>query len=39
VNITFCDGPIGFIKDGIGLTVWWAIIGRVRAAVVSPDSY
>jgi prepilin-type N-terminal cleavage/methylation domain-containing protein/prepilin-type processing-associated H-X9-DG protein len=39
VNVLFCDGSVKFIKNSIGLTVWWALGSRAMGDIVSADSY
>jgi prepilin-type N-terminal cleavage/methylation domain-containing protein/prepilin-type processing-associated H-X9-DG protein len=39
VNICFADGSVRFIKNSIGLPVWWAIGTRNGNEVISSDQY
>jgi prepilin-type N-terminal cleavage/methylation domain-containing protein/prepilin-type processing-associated H-X9-DG protein len=39
VNVAFADGSVKFIKDSIGVPVWWALGSRDLGEVISSDSY
>jgi prepilin-type N-terminal cleavage/methylation domain-containing protein/prepilin-type processing-associated H-X9-DG protein len=39
VNIAFADGSVKFIKNTIGLQIWWAIGSRNGNEVISSDQY
>ena len=39
VNVLFCDGHVGFVKDTIGLGTWRALATRSNGEVVSADAY
>jgi prepilin-type N-terminal cleavage/methylation domain-containing protein/prepilin-type processing-associated H-X9-DG protein len=39
VNVSFADGSVRFIKNSIGLQVWWALGSRNGNEIVSSDSY
>jgi prepilin-type N-terminal cleavage/methylation domain-containing protein/prepilin-type processing-associated H-X9-DG protein len=39
INMGFGDGSVRFIKNSIGLQVWWAIGTRNGGEIVSSDSY
>ncbi|MBX6315469.1 MAG: DUF1559 domain-containing protein [Isosphaeraceae bacterium] len=39
VNVLFCDGHVGFIKDAISLATWRALATRNRGEVVSTDAF
>jgi prepilin-type N-terminal cleavage/methylation domain-containing protein/prepilin-type processing-associated H-X9-DG protein len=39
VNVCFGDGSVHFIKQSIGLPVWWAIGTKAGGEVISSDNY
>jgi prepilin-type N-terminal cleavage/methylation domain-containing protein/prepilin-type processing-associated H-X9-DG protein len=39
VNVCLCDGSVRFIKDTIGLNVWWALGSRNQGEMISADAY
>jgi prepilin-type N-terminal cleavage/methylation domain-containing protein/prepilin-type processing-associated H-X9-DG protein len=39
INVCFGDGHVAFIKQTIGLPVWWAIGTKAGGEVVSSDQY
>ncbi|WP_337177400.1 DUF1559 domain-containing protein [Paludisphaera sp.] len=39
VNVALADGSVRFVKDSIGLPVWWALGSRNGGEVISSDSY
>ncbi len=39
VNVALADGSVRFVKDSIGLPVWWALGSRDCGEVVSSDAY
>jgi prepilin-type N-terminal cleavage/methylation domain-containing protein/prepilin-type processing-associated H-X9-DG protein len=39
VNVGFCDGSVKFIKDSIGVNVWWALGSRNQGEILSSDQY
>lgn len=39
VNLALADGSVRFIKNSIGLPVWWALGSRNGGEVISSDSY
>ena len=39
VNICFTDGSVRFVKNSIGLQIWWAIGTRNQGEIVSSDQY
>ena len=38
-TLSFCDGSVRFIKNTIGLQIWWAIGTRNGNEVISSDQY
>jgi prepilin-type N-terminal cleavage/methylation domain-containing protein/prepilin-type processing-associated H-X9-DG protein len=38
VNVGFCDGSVRFVKDSVGLTVWWAVGSRNQGELISADA-
>src|SRR5262249_22241338 len=39
VNVLYCDGHVGFVKDSISPVAWRSLATRNGAAVVSADAY
>jgi prepilin-type N-terminal cleavage/methylation domain-containing protein/prepilin-type processing-associated H-X9-DG protein len=39
INVAFADGSVHFIKNSVGLQVWWAIGTRNGSEVISSDQY
>jgi prepilin-type N-terminal cleavage/methylation domain-containing protein/prepilin-type processing-associated H-X9-DG protein len=39
VNVCFTDGSVRFVKDSVGLNVWWALGTRNGGEVLSADAY
>jgi prepilin-type N-terminal cleavage/methylation domain-containing protein/prepilin-type processing-associated H-X9-DG protein len=39
VNVCFGDGSVKFIKDSIGVQIWWALGSRNLGEVISSDAY
>jgi prepilin-type N-terminal cleavage/methylation domain-containing protein/prepilin-type processing-associated H-X9-DG protein len=39
VNVALCDGSVRFIKDTIGVPIWWALGTRNMGEVLSSDQY
>lgn len=39
VNVGFCDGSVKFIKDSIGVNIWWALGSRNQGEILSSDQY
>jgi prepilin-type processing-associated H-X9-DG protein len=39
VNVCFTDGSVRFVKDSVGVQVWWALGSRNIGETVSSDSY
>jgi prepilin-type processing-associated H-X9-DG protein len=39
VNVCFSDGSVRFVKDSVGVQVWWALGSRNGGETVSSDSY
>src|SRR5262249_24086409 len=39
VNVCFADGSVKFIKDTVGVKVWWAMGSRAGGEVISSDQY
>jgi prepilin-type processing-associated H-X9-DG protein len=39
VNVCFADGSVKFVKDSVGVPIWWAIGSRNQSEVVSADQY
>jgi prepilin-type N-terminal cleavage/methylation domain-containing protein/prepilin-type processing-associated H-X9-DG protein len=39
VNVAFCDGSVHFIKDSVGLQVWWGLGSRNLGEVIGSDQY
>jgi prepilin-type N-terminal cleavage/methylation domain-containing protein/prepilin-type processing-associated H-X9-DG protein len=39
VNVLFGDGSVKFVKDSIGINVWWALGTKDNSEVIGSDSY
>ena len=39
VNVLFCDGHVGFVKDSVNLATWRALSTRAGGEVVSSDAF
>jgi prepilin-type N-terminal cleavage/methylation domain-containing protein/prepilin-type processing-associated H-X9-DG protein len=39
VNVAFADGSVKFIRDSVGLQVWWALGSRRGGEVIASDAY
>jgi len=39
VNVAFCDGSVKFLKNSVGLNIWWALGTRNQGEVLSSDAY
>ena len=39
VNVLYCDGHVGFVKDSVNVATWRALATRNRGEVVSADSF
>jgi prepilin-type N-terminal cleavage/methylation domain-containing protein/prepilin-type processing-associated H-X9-DG protein len=39
VNVALCDGSVRFVKDTVGIPVWWALGTRNLGEIISSDQY
>jgi prepilin-type N-terminal cleavage/methylation domain-containing protein/prepilin-type processing-associated H-X9-DG protein len=39
VHVAFADGSVRFVKDSIGLPIWWALGSRNGREVIDSDAY
>jgi prepilin-type N-terminal cleavage/methylation domain-containing protein/prepilin-type processing-associated H-X9-DG protein len=39
VNVAMCDGSVRFVKDSIGVQVWWALGTRNMGEIIGSDQY
>jgi prepilin-type processing-associated H-X9-DG protein len=39
VNVLMADGHVNFIKNSIGMNIWWALGTRANGEVISADAY
>jgi prepilin-type N-terminal cleavage/methylation domain-containing protein/prepilin-type processing-associated H-X9-DG protein len=39
VNVCFGDGSVKFIKDSIGVQIWWSLGSRNLGEIISSDAY
>jgi len=39
VNVCFTDGSVRFVKDSVGVNIWWALGSRNGGEVLSADAY
>jgi prepilin-type processing-associated H-X9-DG protein len=39
VNVMMADGSVRFVKDSVGLSVWWSLGTKAGGEVITADSY